>query len=115
MIWPTGGTRSRFVNMAVLLNMAVVVTGCASADPGAWQLYSRASYFYGRIEAKTELVCSPPRNPALADFCKEAAQTQKQVQTIAPTIEAELAKERVNWPEILKYLDLVLGLAAKAL
>lgn len=94
--------------------VALLLTGCASADPGAWTVYARASYFYGRIEAKTELVCTPPRNPALADFCREAAQTQKQVQTLAPTIEAELAKERVNWGELMKYLDLVLGLASKA-
>ena len=95
--------------------LALLLTGCAAADPGAWQLYAKASYFYGRMEAKTELVCAPPRNPNLADFCREAAQTQQRVREIAPTIESELAKDKADWAAIGKYLDLVLGLAAKAL
>jgi hypothetical protein len=101
--------------MRYVLAAALLLTGCASADPAAWRLYAKAAYFYGRIEAKAEVVCAPPRNPVLADFCREAAATQQQVQTLAPTIEAELAKDRADWAAIGKYLDLVLGLAARAL
>ena len=94
---------------------ALLLTGCASADPAAWQLYSKAAYTYGRMEARVEVICTPPRNPALHDFCKEAEAVQAKIRQVAPTIEAELARDRADWGAVMQYLELVLSLAAKAL
>lgn len=90
------------------------LVGCPSADPNAWRLYAKAAYTYGRIEAKAESHCAPPLKADRVEVCKEAGRVQGEIKTLAPTIEAELAKNKPDWPRIMMYLDLVLGLAAKA-
>ena len=102
---------TRVAAASVLL---ALLTGCAS-NAGAWRTYARGSYQYGRIEAKAELICAPPRNPALADFCREAADTQKQVRALVPILETELEKGKPDFSKIMQYIDLVLSLASKAL
>lgn len=95
--------------------VGLLLAGCAAADPNAWRLYAKASYLYGRIEAKAETHCAPPVPPDRADVCREAAAAQQAVRTMAPTIEAELSKSAPDWTQIMKYVDIVFGLAAKAL
>lgn len=96
------------------LGLLLFLTGCTTADPNAWLLYSRANYLYGRMEAKTELLCAAPVRASLVDYCQEAAKVRDTIQGINPTIQAELAKEKPDWPRIMQYLDLVLSLAGKA-
>lgn len=72
---------------------ALLLTGCASADPSMWLMYSKAAYMYGRIEAKAETHCVAPVSPDRADVCREAAATQQAVRTMAPLIQTELAKK----------------------
>jgi hypothetical protein len=92
-----------------------ILVGCASTDPNAWVMYARANYHYGRIEAKAEMLCSRPRPPQAAEFCQEAEKVQQIVSVADPKIQAELTKGKADWAVIRQYLDLVLGLAAKAL
>lgn len=99
--------------MRRLLLVALLLTGCSSAPPQAWMIYSRAAYLYGRMEAKVETACSPPAPPDLTDLCTSAAGVQKEVKTLNPVIQAELSKEEPDWGRIMQYLDLVIGLAAK--
>ena len=79
-----------------------------------WLLYAKAAHLYGRVEAKTELLCSTPRRE-LADFCQEAAKTRDAIAAMNPVIQAELVKKEPDWPRILQYVDLVFSLAARAL
>jgi hypothetical protein len=101
---------------AALGALALLLVGCTSADPNAWLLYSRANYLYGRMEAKTELLCTPaPAKVSLLDYCQEASRTREAIRAINPTIQAELVKKQVDWQKLMGYLDLVLSLAAKTL
>ena len=77
-------------------------------------LYSRANYLYGRVEALAEVACAQP-TPKIQAVCTEAANVQKEVKSINPIIQAELAKKEPNWDVILKYTDAVIGLAGKFL
>jgi hypothetical protein len=98
------------------LALALLLTGCTSAGPNAYLLYAKGNYYYGRMEAKTELLCTPtPRRADLMDYCREAAQTREIIKSVVPIIEAELVKEEPDWAKIMQYLDLVLSLASKAL
>lgn len=97
------------------LALGILLTGCTTADPNAWLLYSRANYLYGRMEAKTELLCTPPMRASLTDYCAEAAKTRDIIKAVNPTIQAELVKSKPDWPKIMQYVDLIFSLAAKAL
>ena len=92
----------------------VFLAGCASKPAAAWLLYSDVSYQYGRIEAKTELLCAPPIRAALADYCREASNTQQLIKQLKPIVRAELAKETPDWDKIASYVGLVLSLAGAA-
>lgn len=97
---------------AALLAVALFAAGCASAPPQAWMLYSRASYLYGRMEAKVESTCTPVTEKT-RDLCTSAAKVRDEVRTLNPVIQAELIKEEPDWARIMQYLDLVIGLATK--
>ena len=98
----------------IVFMLTMLLTGCAS-DPNLWLIYAKIAHTYGRVEAKTELLCAPPVKVSLADYCAEAARTREAVERINPIIQAELTKKRPDWPRIMQYLDLVLSLASKAL
>lgn len=97
------------------LTTLLLAAGCTTADPNAWLLYSRANYVYGRMEAKTELLCAPPVRASIVDYCREAAETQKIIKAVNPTIQAELVKKKPDWQQIMQYVDLIFSLASKAL
>lgn len=103
--------------LALFLALAsLALWGCTSAPPDAWRLYAKGNYYYGRMEAKTELLCTPaPTRLALADYCREAEATRQMIKGVVPSIEAELVKSKPDFGKIMQYLDLVLSLAAKAL
>jgi hypothetical protein len=95
--------------------LGLLLVGCTTADPNLWLLYGKASYLYGRIEAKAETHCQVPIAPDRVDLCREAASTQQAVKTMAPLIQAELSKKEPDWSQIMKYVDLVFSLAAKVI
>jgi len=97
------------------LGLTLLLAGCASADPNLWLLYAKAAHTYGRIEAKAEQLCRTPIRADRLDFCEEAGRVQETVQTLTPIIQQELLKKKADWPTILKYVDVILGLAMKAL
>lgn len=100
---------------AVVLLAGLLLVGCTTADPNAWLLYAKASHTYGRMEAKIELLCSPPIRTTLVDFCAEATETRTRIRAVTPTIQAELTKNKPDWSQILRYVDLILSLAGAAL
>jgi hypothetical protein len=93
----------------------LLLAGCTTADPNAWLLYAKANYVYGRMEAKTELLCTGPRAAHLVDFCAEAGKARDTIKALTPAIQAELAKQQPDWPRILQYVDVVFALAGKML
>ena len=101
----------------------LLLAGCSSAHgPNATILWGTANYHYGRMEAKTELLCSvSPRvriqatPEQLADYCKEAKQTREVIRAMVPTIQAELVREEIDWETVMKFLNLVISLSGAAL
>lgn len=100
--------------LGVVLGVATL-TGCASQNE-ALVMYAKASYLYGRVEAKAETACAEEvKSKALVDACAEGASVQTQVKAVAPKIEAELAKNKPDWDRIFQFTDLVIGAASKFL
>lgn len=99
----------------ILVLVALALVGCAAKPPSLFFMYADASYYYGRIQAKTEIVCTAPIPSRLIAFCQEAAETQKVIQTLNPLIREELARQEVDWAKVMKYVDLIFSLATKAL
>jgi hypothetical protein len=112
-IWPARYTIPGLVGLACLL-ASLGLWGCASKPPEAWLLYSRANYLYGRVEALAEVACKEPTERIKA-VCAEAGRTQQEIKTLNPVIQAELSKKDPDWTQIMKYLDLIIGVAGKFL
>jgi hypothetical protein len=96
---------------ALALGLALILTGCMSADPALWIGYSRVTYAYGRIESRAELHCAPPVPADRGDVCAEAKRAQANIRAVVPIVEAELSKPRVDWAQVAQLIDLILKLS----
>ena len=100
------------IRVAILTVTIWAMSGCSSAPPAEWMLYSRAAYLYGRAQAFTQIACEKPE-AAKTVACVEGQKIQDEVHTLNPLIQDELSKNKPDWAKIMQFMDLAVGLASK--